>query len=120
MGPLRTLPHDRAAVPHVRHPAHPQPAYRPPDRARRGGQHSQLGGNVLSLIRDTDKKKRPGKTSVADCRKVIPLGFEPKTHSLEGCCSIQLSYGTIGQRLWSPRCGHEGTKIFLKYVRPGR
>ena len=26
---------------------------------------------------------------------VIPLGFEPKTHSLEGCCSIQLSYETI-------------------------
>ncbi|GEM_PF-2560466 len=26
---------------------------------------------------------------------VIPLGFEPKTHSLEGCCSIQLSYGTM-------------------------
>ena len=25
---------------------------------------------------------------------VIPLGFEPKTHSLEGCCSIQLSYET--------------------------
>ena len=25
---------------------------------------------------------------------VIPLGFEPKTHSLEGCCSIQLSYRT--------------------------
>ena len=25
---------------------------------------------------------------------VIPLGLEPKTHSLEGCCSIQLSYGT--------------------------
>ena len=24
---------------------------------------------------------------------VTPLGFEPKTHSLEGCCSIQLSYG---------------------------
>ena len=23
---------------------------------------------------------------------VIRLGFEPKTHSLEGCCSIQLSY----------------------------
>ena len=27
-------------------------------------------------------------------RKVIPLGLEPKTYSLEGCCSIQLSYGT--------------------------
>ena len=26
---------------------------------------------------------------------VIPSGFEPETHSLEGCCSIQLSYGTI-------------------------
>ena len=25
---------------------------------------------------------------------VILLGFEPKTHSLEGCCSIQLSYRT--------------------------
>ena len=31
--------------------------------------------------------------------KVIPLGFEPKTHSLEGCCSIQLSYGTIRKGL---------------------
>ena len=29
---------------------------------------------------------------------VIPLGFEPRAHSLEGCCSIQLSYGTF-QRL---------------------
>ena len=28
------------------------------------------------------------------CKKVIPSGFEPETHSLEGCCSIQLSYGT--------------------------
>ena len=27
--------------------------------------------------------------------RVIELGFEPKTHSLEGCCSIQLSYLTI-------------------------
>ncbi len=27
--------------------------------------------------------------------KVIPAGFEPTTHSLEGCCSIQLSYETI-------------------------
>ena len=26
---------------------------------------------------------------------VIPPGFEPGTHSLEGCCSIQLSYRTI-------------------------
>ena len=26
---------------------------------------------------------------------VIPVRFERTTHSLEGCCSIQLSYGTI-------------------------
>ena len=26
---------------------------------------------------------------------VTRLGFEPKTHSLEGCCSIQLSYQAI-------------------------
>ena len=25
---------------------------------------------------------------------VIRMGFEPMTHSLEGCCSIQLSYQT--------------------------
>ena len=25
---------------------------------------------------------------------VIRAGFEPTTHSLEGCCSIQLSYRT--------------------------
>ena len=30
---------------------------------------------------------------------VIPLGLEPKTHSLEGCCSIQLSYGTMRNRV---------------------
>ncbi len=36
-------------------------------------------------------KKRDRKVSFP----VIPSGFEPETHSLEGCCSIQLSYGTI-------------------------
>ena len=27
--------------------------------------------------------------------KVNRLGFEPKTYSLEGCCSIQLSYRSL-------------------------
>ena len=39
---------------------------------------------------------------------VIPLGLEPKTHSLEGCCSIQLSYGTF-----SPGKGWHGVLPFL-------
>ena len=30
---------------------------------------------------------------------VTRLGFEPKTHSLEGCCSIQLSYQAIVLRV---------------------
>ncbi len=34
---------------------------------------------------------------------VIQAGFEPTTHSLEGCCSIQLSY-------WTPK------KHFLQKV----
>ena len=38
---------------------------------------------------------------------VIRLGFEPKTHSLEGCCSIQLSYRTEPLSLlilpWKPK-----------------
>ncbi len=28
-----------------------------------------------------------------------PEGIEPPTHSLEGCCSIRLSYGHKEQRL---------------------
>ena len=40
------------------------------------------------------------------CFQVIPLGFEPKTHSLEGCCSIQLSYGT------EPFCGCKISALF--------
>ena len=38
-----------------------------------------------TLKRKRDVEKHP---------LVIRLGFEPKTHSLEGCCSIQLSYRT--------------------------
>ena len=44
---------------------------------------------------------------------VIPAGFEPTTHSLEGCCSIQLSYGTN-----SLNCGlplFSGAKIHKIY-----
>ena len=40
--------------------------------------------------------------------RVIPSGFEPETHSLEGCCSIQLSYGTS-------KIGCKGIHFFYYY-----
>ncbi len=40
-------------------------------------------------------KKNQQHNYVADFQLVNRLGFEPKTHSLEGCCSIQLSYRSI-------------------------
>ena len=43
--------------------------------------------------RGTAQKKR-NLNGCAFALVVIRLGFEPKTHSLEGCCSIQLSYRT--------------------------
>ena len=39
------------------------------------------------------KKESP--PAVGDDPSVIRLRFERRTHSLEGCCSIQLSYRTI-------------------------
>ena len=42
---------------------------------------------------------------------VIPLGFEPRTHSLEGCCSIQLSYRTI------PFCVCKDTKKYINGIK---
>ena len=49
---------------------------------------------------DTDRRTQDitrGLANYVSCLSsllVIPSGFEPETHSLEGCCSIQLSYGT--------------------------
>ena len=39
-------------------------------------------------------RKTPDFCQAHSAFHVIRLGFEPKTHSLEGCCSIQLSYRT--------------------------
>ena len=51
---------------------------------------------------------------------VIPSGFEPETHSLEGCCSIQLSYGTKGGGFENPRAKVlfflRSTKFFAEKV----
>ena len=41
-----------------------------------------------------DEKTKKGDNPWLSPFKVIEEGFEPSTHSLEGCCSIQLSYPT--------------------------
>ena len=51
---------------------------------------------IIATVKDlqADKKKTGGVLNLQS-NLVIPFGFEPKTYSLEGCRSIQLSYGTI-------------------------
>ena len=46
----------------------------------------------LCVMQKTNSKKTFDKQLIFI---VIRAGFEPTTHSLEGCCSIQLSYRTI-------------------------
>ena len=65
------------------------------------------------------------KTALSGCLfvKVIRSGFEPETHSLEGCCSIQLSYQTIPFRGAKVRISEQKTKRILsfferEYLRP--
>ena len=47
---------------------------------------------------------------------VIGLGFEPRTHSLEGCCSIQLSYptGHFSETLSSKK-RRKGKRLYCKH-----
>lgn len=54
---------------------------------------------ILTLLAKPSKafsasKKKAPDNSGALTNKVIPLGLEPSTYSLEGCRSIQMSYGT--------------------------
>ena len=42
--------------------------------------------------------------------RVTRLGFEPKTHSLEGCCSIQLSYRALPACLRMQKYGNSQNK----------
>ena len=67
-------------------------------------------------------RKKTGKGFRIYTRKpfpdVIPARFERATHSLEGCCSIQLSYGTIACIAWRPcaNCGCKDRKSFLFFI----
>ena len=48
---------------------------------------------------------------------MIPTGFEPVTHRLEICCSIQLSYGTVGVSIIFKSGAN--VEIYLKYYKLG-
>jgi hypothetical protein len=50
---------------------------------------------------------------------VIREGFEPSTHSLEGCCSIQLSYRTILKSSPYVLCYPSVSGQLRPYLRPG-
>ncbi len=55
---------------------------------------------AVSLLLNISKDYSPNKngTFQQNCEKshpVIRIGFEPMAYSLEGCCSIQLSYRTL-------------------------
>lgn len=45
-----------------------------------------------------------------ECGDVIRTGFEPTTDSLEGCCSIQLSYRTLPACLRMQKYGNSQNK----------
>ena len=51
-----------------------------------------------SRNRITGRNEKTVKTRRFHGFEVIPERFERSTHSLEGCCSIQLSYGTLAGR----------------------
>ena len=55
-----------------------------------------ISAHCFVQARQCSEKQKPLKRVAFLLRiaLVIPAGFEPTTHSLEGCCSIQLSYGT--------------------------
>ena len=52
-------------------------------------------GKPFNLLPGINKKRIDFNRLKTNPFAVIPAGFEPTTDSLEGCCSIQLSYETI-------------------------
>lgn len=67
---------------------------RPTDRKTNRQAEKQTGRRRSG----SDKKTGRCGPAAASPFYVIPERFERSTRSLEGCCSIQLSYGTIGAR----------------------
>ena len=63
--------------------------------------------NVASSELGPHLSEKPHRLCLKGFSFVIAPGFEPGTDSLEGCCSIQLSYATIGGAK---------VRIFMQYL----
>ena len=85
---------------------------------RSAGQYAEIFVNEYSIQEGwANQRRRP-------CRLASPAGLEPATHSLEGCCSIQLSYGDeagwklVGARGFEPPtpCSQSRCATRLRYT----
>ena len=105
--PERTLVHDWCAQldSNVPGSAVPRSCYgateAPPPRAQRVGALS-CGGCVRWRSRLHNPTRWSESRTDTGPRLVRPAGLEPATCSLEGCCSIHLSYGRAGDSLSPP------------------
>src|SRR5436853_6393422 len=60
--------------------------------------HPNVSSRAPCILIPREVVQRSGETFQKEL--VSPAGLEPATHSLEGCCSVQLSYG---EEMWSGR-----------------
>lgn len=70
-----------------------------PEAAGKKGQSGADDGTATAKRKRKERTEMEGqsrtkKSALKRIAKVIPARLERATHSLEGCCSIQLSYGT--------------------------
>ena len=88
---------------------------------------SRLARRFVDISPRIPKKELPLWTLQSACplvgrqiseRMVTPIGFEPMTHSLEGCCSIQLSYGARSRNIFgAPPRNRTWKTVFRRHCR---
>lgn len=76
----------------------------------RGGVKQTIGTTAIIRLRTTDDPR--GQSSPR--RLASPAGFEPATSSLEGCCSIHLSYGPASEGIVPFACLIKGSGQSLR------
>src|SRR5947207_15593065 len=85
--------------------------------------HPNVSSRAPCILIPREVVQRSGETFQKEL--VSPAGFEPATHSLEGCCSVQLSYGErcglarlVGARGFEPPtpCSQSRCATRLRYT----